>query len=280
MSVGTFFGDMGKQFGLGLVLNGAIFALLWLVIRQTDAWWIVGWAVFAFLQVGLALVAPRFIEPLFNKFTRIPDDELHADIVAVAHSVGADIEKVEMSDASKRDVRKNAYVAGAGKTRRMVVFDTMLEWPRQQVRWVCAHEIGHWRRKHIMRIIPIVLALLLVDFAVLKIILSSDRVLSFAGVKTLHDPAAVPLFLFLFSLPGLITGLAGAYMSRVHERDADLFGLEAVPDPESAMAAMRNLHTEALVDLAPSLWKRLNHSHPPVSERLAMINEWGRRQAS
>lgn len=280
MTAGTFFGDLGKNLIIGSLLNGVMFVLLWWVIRATPAWWIVGWAVVAVLQVGFALIAPRYIAPLFNKFTRIPDDDLHADIIAVAHSVGADIEKVEMADASKRDIRKNAYVAGAGKTRRMVVFDTMLEWPRQQVRWVCAHEIGHWRRKHIMRIIPVVLALLLVDFGVLKLIIENDRVLKFAGVTTVHDPGVIPMFFFLFSLPGLVTGLAGAYMSRVHERDADLFGLEAVPDPESAMAAMRQLHTESLSDLAPSLWKRLNHSHPPVSERLAMISEWGRRQSA
>jgi STE24 endopeptidase len=277
MTKGTFFSDLGKNLVLGAVLNGLLFVLLWAIIRSTDLWWVVGWATFAIIQVGFALIFPRFIAPLFNKFTRIEDEELHADIIGVARSVGADIDKVEMSDASKRDIRKNAYVAGAGKTRRMVVFDTMLEWPRQQVRWVCAHEIGHWRRKHIMRIIPILVALLLVDFAVLKLIVENDDVLEFAGVTTIEDPGVIPMFFFLFSLPGLVTGLLAAYVSRAHERDADLFGLEAVPDPDSAMSAMRALYTESLSDLTPSLWKRLNHSHPPVAERLAMIQEWGRR---
>jgi STE24 endopeptidase len=280
MTAGTFFADLAKGLGIGMVLNSVMFVLLWLIIRGTDLWWLVGWAVFSFLQIGIALLAPRFLDPLFNKFTRISDEDLHADIVSLAHGVGADIDKVEMSDASKRDVRKNAYVAGAGKTRRMIVFDTMLEWPRAQVRWVCAHEIGHWRRKHIMRIIPIILGLLLVDFVVLKLILESDRVLHFAGVNSLHDPGAIPLFLVLFQVPGLVTGLASAYFQRAHERDADLFGLEAVPDPEAAHAAMRNLHTESLAELTPSLWKRLNHSHPPVAERLAMIAEWGKRNSA
>ncbi|HVT76785.1 MAG TPA: M48 family metalloprotease, partial [Acidimicrobiales bacterium] len=213
-----------------------------------------------------------------NKFTRIEDEDLHADIVATAHSVGADIDQVQMSDASKRDTRKNAYVTGAGKTRRMVVFDTMLEWPRPEVRWVCAHEIGHWRRKHVMKIIPIVLLMLLADFAVLKVILDNDRVLRFAGVHSLHNPAAIPLFMLLFPIPGLVTGLVGAYFQRHNEREADLFGLEAVPDPQAAHSAMRNLYTESLSDLTPSLWKRLTYSHPPVAERLAMIEEWGKRR--
>ncbi|MEY2472340.1 MAG: endopeptidase [Actinomycetota bacterium] len=280
MTPGTFVGDQVKTLLINGVFSSLMFIVLWAVVRATDAWWILGWAVFSIIQVGLALIAPRFIAPLFNKFTQIPDDDLHADIISVAHGVGADIEKVEMADASKRDVRKNAYVAGAGKTRRMIVFDTMLEWPRPEVRWVCAHEIGHWRRRHIMRIIPVLVGLLLVDFAVLKLIFDSKRVLHFAGVNSIHNPGVLPLFLFVFALPGLVTGLAGAYISRVHERDADLFGLEAVPDPEAAHAAMRKLHTESLSDLTPSLWKRLNHSHPPVAERLAMIAEWQRRNSA
>jgi STE24 endopeptidase len=277
MTVGTFFGDLAKNFVIFSLFLGGLFVVLWTVIRATELWWLLGWAAFAVLQIGFALIAPRYIAPLFNKFTRIPDDDLHADIVSLAHGVGADINKVEMSDASKRDTRKNAYVGGAGKTRRMVVFDTMLEWPRPQVRWVCAHEIGHWRRKHIMRMIPLLIVLLLANFVTLKLIFESDRVLHFAGVNSIHDPAVIPLFLMLFAVPGLVTGLASAYLSRVDERDADLFGLEAVPDPEAAHAAMRNLYTESLSDLTPSLWKRLNHSHPPVAERLAMISEWGKR---
>lgn len=277
MTAGTFFGDLAKNLLIGAILNGLIFVLLWWIIRGTELWWVVGWAAISVLQVVFALLAPRVIMPLFNKFTRIGDEDLHSDIVAVAHSVGADIDKVEVSDASKRDIRKNAFVAGAGKTRRMVLFDTMLEWPRPEVRWVCAHEIGHWRRKHIMKIIPILLALLFVDFAVLKLIVENENVLDFAGVESIGDPGAIPVFFLLFSIPGLFTGLVSAYFQRVHEREADLFGLEAVPDPESAHAAMRKLYTESLSDLAPSLWRRLNHSHPPVAERLAMIKAWGDR---
>ena len=280
MSAGTFFGDQVKMFLVNVIFTGILFTVLWAVIRATDLWWLLGWGAFALIQVGFVLVAPKIFLPLFNKFTQIADEDLHADIVSVAHSVGADIEKVETADASKRDVRKNAYVAGAGKTRRMVLFDTMLEWPRNEVRWVCAHEIGHWRLKHMLKRIPTILGLLLVDFIVLKLVFQSDRVLHFAGVNSLHDPGVLPLFLFLFSLPGLVTGLVASYFSRVHEREADLFGLEAVPDPQAAHAAMRKLHTESLADLTPSLWKRLNHDHPEVCERLAMIAEWERRHAA
>lgn len=278
MTPKLFFADMAKQLSIGLVLSSAIVGLLWWLIRSTDLWWFLGWIALSVLSVGFAIVYPRVIAPLFNKFKPLDNDALHASILEVAHGVGADIAKVEIEDTSKRTKRTNAYVGGAGKTRRMVVCDTMLAWPEEQIRWVCAHEIGHWRRKHIIKLIPWLLGLQLLDFVALKLIFDNERVLDFAGVDALGDPGAVPLFFFVFALPGLITGPIGSYFSRVHEREADLFGLEAVPDPDAASASFRQLQEENLGDLTPSLWKRLNHSHPPTAERLAMIAEWNRRQ--
>jgi STE24 endopeptidase len=277
MTVGTFWSDFAKQLSIGLVINGVLVGVLWSIIRGTEYWWLFGWGAISLIQVGFAIVYPRVIAPLFNKFKPLDDVELHESILEVARSVGADIEKVEIEDMSKRDTRKNAYVGGAGKTRRMVVADTMLEWPHDEVRWVCGHEIGHWRLKHLLRFAAYIVALSLLDFIALKLLFSSDRVLHFAGVKALGDPGAVPLFFFAFALPNLVTGPIGMYFSRVHERQADLFGLEAVPDPDAATRAFRKMGTENLADLSPSLWKRLTHSHPEVPERLAMVQEWGRR---
>ncbi|HUR79093.1 MAG TPA: M48 family metallopeptidase [Acidimicrobiales bacterium] len=277
MTVGTFFADLAKSLPLGIVVNTLLILPLWAIIRTTEAWWVVGWLVFSLLNVGFALIYPKFVAPLFNKFKPLDDEVLHADLLSVAHGVGADIEKVEVEDASKRDKRDNAYVAGAGKTRRIVLFDTILDRPHEQIRWVSAHEIGHWKLGHMMKRIPTILVLILLDFAALKLVIESDWVLDFAGVGSLGEPAAIPLFLLLLDVPFAVLGLAAAYMSRMAEREADLFGLEAVPEPEAAMASLRSLHVDNLADLAPSLWKRLNHSHPPVAERLAMIQEWDRR---
>lgn len=280
MTPKLFVTDAVKGLTLGLVLNGVIAGLLWWIIRSTDLWWLLGWAAVSLLSVGFAIIYPRVIAPIFNKFQQLDNEALHARILTVAHGVGADISKVEVEDTSKRTKRSNAYVGGAGKTRRMVICDTMTDWPEDQITWVSAHEIGHWRRKHIIKIVPWFIGLSLVDFVVLKFILDNDRVLRFAGVDSLRDPGAVALFFFVFSLPSLVTGMIGSYFSRVHEREADLFGLEAVPDPDAAMASFRHLQEENLGDLTPSLWKRLNHSHPPTAERLAMIAEWKKRQAT
>ena len=216
------------------------------------------------------------IAPLFNKFKKLENEELHAKVLEVARSVGADISTVEVEDTSKRDTRPNAYVGGAGKTRRMVVCDNMLEWKDEELVAVCGHEIGHWRLKHLVKTIPVLLVLQLISFAALKLIFSSQSVLDFAGVNSLGDPGAVPLFFFVFGLPVLLTGPLGSYISRVHEREADLFGLEAVRDAAATSSAFRKLQTETIGDLTPSLWNRLNRSHPLIAERLAMIKEWER----
>ncbi|HVE93409.1 MAG TPA: M48 family metallopeptidase [Acidimicrobiales bacterium] len=284
-TAGTFFSDLLKGTVLGWVIGSLLLIPLWAVVRATDLWWFYGWILISVLSVGIGLLAPKIIFPLFNKYTPLADEELHQDLLRVAKHVGADVRKVEVEDASKRDNRDNAYVAGAGKVRRLVLFDTILDRPREQIRWVCAHELGHWKLRHIVRMVPVAVAMLLVNFVFLKLVLESDWALRFAGVDGtgpfygggLGNPGAIPLFMLVFGLPGLLTNLVTSYVSRAAEREADLFGLEAVPEPEAASASLRNLHTDNLADLAPSLWKRLNHSHPPVAERLALIREWERR---
>jgi STE24 endopeptidase len=276
----TFWIDQLKEAAEGIVLSGVVFTLLFAFIRATHLWWLFGWAAVSVISVGYGLLYVKVIKPIYNKFTPMEDESLHESILAVAHGVGADIKLVEIEDTSKRETRSNAYVGGAGKARRMVVCDTMADWPHNEITWVCGHEIGHWKLRHVIKSVPMMLVLGLINFAVLAAVLSNDRVLHFAGVHSLHNPGVLPLLLFVFPLPTRLTNLVGMYFSRHNEREADLFGLEAVPDPASAAASFRHLVSDNPMDLTPSLWKRLNRSHPLPEERLAMIAEWERRNAA
>jgi STE24 endopeptidase len=117
-----------------------------------------------------------------------------------------------------------------------------------------------------------------VNFAALKLIFDQTAVLKFAGVdKTggLHNPAVIPLFLVLFGVLAKATGLVTAWLSRSHERQADIYALELTGDWQNLQAALRNLHTDNLADLVPGLWNRLTRSHPPAAERLAMCQAFG-----
>jgi STE24 endopeptidase len=224
--------------------------------------------------VGLGLLAPVLIMPLFNKFTPLEDGELRAELLDLARQVDADISEIQVSDASRRTRKDNAFVAGMGKTRRLVLYDTLLPRPREQVRTVAAHEIGHWKRRHVVRIIPVIVLLLFTNFGVLRLVLGWDAALRWAGVEGIEDPAVLPLFLLVFPLASAVTGLVSAWVTRAGEREADLFALEVTRDDAATAAMLRALHTDNLADLTPSWWKRATSAHPPAAERLAMCAAW------
>jgi STE24 endopeptidase len=274
---GGFLADMAKGFPLGLVIEAVLFVPLWAIVRATSAWWLFGWGLFALFTVIFNVLFPVLIAPIFNKYTPLEDEALRTQLLGVAAKVEADISEYLVEDASKRDTRQNAYVAGLGKTRRVVIYDTMLSWPHEQINNVVAHEIGHWKLRHIRRLLPAAVGFTFITFALLKVVLEWERALSWAGVSSVRDPAVFPLFLLVFTLAGPVTGLGVAWLSRAQERQADLFALDTLRQPETFIGMMRRLHTDTLADLTPSLWKRISHSHPPVAERLAMGRSWGER---
>ena len=125
------------------------------MIRATDLWWLWGWAIFSGFTVLLGLLYPVVIAPIFNKFTPLEDGPLRTRILEVAERTGLPITEVLVADASRRSRAGNAYVAGLGKTRRVVVFDTILDWPIDEIEQVVAHELGHWRHAHLRRKLPV-----------------------------------------------------------------------------------------------------------------------------
>ena len=273
-TVKGFAADQVKGVLLGVVLFSVLFAPLWAVIRATDLWWVYGWLVLAGISLAIGVLAPVLIMPIFNKFTPLDDADLRDELLALARQADADVSEVLVSDASRRSRKDNAFVTGMGKTRRLVLFDTILARPREQLRSVTAHEIGHWKRRHIRRMVPMQLAILFVSFLVLYLVLTWDTALDFAGVDSAADPAALPLFILVFGATGAFTNLAVSWLSRAHERDADLFALQVTQDPDAFIEMIRSLSTDNLADLAPSWWRRVTQTHPPSAERLAMGRLW------
>ena len=271
--------DTLKEIPLGVVLITLMTAPLWAVIRATDTWWLWGGGVFAFVLVGVGILFPIVVFPLFNKYTSLPEGELRDAIFATAKQIDADISDVLVEDSSKRDKRPNAYVAGIGRIRRVVLFDTMVDQPPKELSTIVAHELGHWKLGHIKRQVPLSIVLTFATFAILKVVLEQQVVLDFAGVETVGDPRILPLFILGFLVVSSVTGLASAWLSRAYERQADLFALETTGDPESFISAFKRLSTENLMEITPSLWTRLKHSHPAVAERMAMGRAWGERSA-
>lgn len=268
--------DEVKGVAVNLVLFVALLVPFYAVVRATEAWWLFGWAIFSGFTVALGLLYPVVIAPLFNRFEPLGDEVLRARLLALAHRLGLDVREILVTDASKRSVAGNAYVAGLGATRRVVVFDTILDWPHDAIEQVVAHELGHWHHRHLSRKLPALLGFQLVAFLATWVVLRSDALLDLAGVGSLGDPASLPLFLAVFPLTFLLTTLAAAWLSRADERQADLYALGTLDDPAAFAELFRLIAERNKADVDPGPLKRLTASHPPVAERLAMADRWER----
>jgi STE24 endopeptidase len=266
--------DEIKGLVLGVVVQLPLLLVLWWLIRSTDLWWILGWAVFFLFSVILALLFPIVIMPMFNKFTPLEDEELNTRIHGIVEGAGMKLSGVEVMDASKRTRKDNAFFAGLGKTRKVVIFDNLLAQPHPVIGSVVAHELGHWRRRHIMRAVLIGTVTSLLLFAALRFVSTWDAALDFAGVQSFEDPASLPLVLLVFVVASSVTGLVQSWFSRAHERQADLDALELTKDYDAFIETHHGLATRNLGDLVPSWWKYIRASHPPAAERLQLGKLW------
>lgn len=275
-----FVGDQVKGLVLGLVVNTVLFLALLSIIRSTDRWWLWGWLVVVVFSVGLGFLYPVVIAPIFNTFDPLEDGEIADRVDDVAARAGVEISGTFVADESRRSRRDNAYVAGLGATRRVVLFDTLLEHPPQVVEQVVAHEIGHWRLGHLRKQIPMLALLLLVVFLGLAALAEWDWLFEQAGIVStgdyppLGEPTALPILVAGVQIGFGVVGLVSAWLSRAFERQADMEALDLLEEPDVMLDMQRRLHVKNLADLDPSTIKRLQATHPPAAERMAFTTAW------
>jgi STE24 endopeptidase len=262
----------------GLVMSYVLFAALmlpvWWLIRRTDLWWIYGWAVFFLFTVVIAFLAPIVFLPMFNKFTPLHNESLGDKLRALARTAGLNISGVQVMDASKRTKKDNAFFIGLGKTRRVVLFDNLLTQPDTSIEAVVAHELGHWRRRHVVRLLTVGTVMSFALFYVLHLVTSWKPALRWMGVNSIKDPAALPLFLLVLVGGQLLLRYAQAWYARALERQADLEALDLTRDADAFTTMMKGLVTRNLSELAPSSLHYLRLDHPPPAERLEMAKLW------
>ena len=269
--------DEGKELLVGVVLF-AVVPILSLAYRVLEKhprrWWV--WFAFATLPLvlGIALIEPLVIDPLFNKFTPLHDQQLKTRILALAERAGIPGRKVYEVDKSKQTKTVNAYVNGFGASQRIVIWDTTLKaMSDDEILYVMGHEMGHYKLAHIWKGIALSA---LGSFALLwiaaRIANGSVRRYGAAwGFRELHDPASLPLLLTIISALVFVTQPISNAVSRRVETEADVFGLEITHDNDAAARAFLKLGAENKSNPDPPSWIRLAlYTHPTLADRVRL----------
>jgi STE24 endopeptidase len=266
-SAGGWFADRGKGLAVSIVLAAGAWAATVALARAFPGWWALpAGAALALAVLFLSFVAPVVLEPLFNRFRPLEDEGLAADLRGLSERAGVPVRDVLVADASRRTTKVNAYVSGLGGTRRVVLFDTLLEAADPgAVRVVVAHELGHRRERHVAKLTLLAMAGAAGAVGVLWAVLGT-RV---ADPQTLPEALLLLMALELAALP------EGSWLSRRFERAADRCSLDLTREPDAFARAHTELARRNLSDLEPPrLAYALLFSHPTPSERLALGRIW------
>jgi STE24 endopeptidase len=258
----------------GLALLGLIgFPLLWgllvLVEAAGEGWWLWGWGLLFAVQLLMLVLYPRLILPLFNKLTPLPEGPLRERLFALAERTGFRASTIEVMDGSKRSGHANAFFTGFGRFRRIVLLDTLVaQLSEEETEAVLAHEVGHYRRGHVPKLLAVSAGLQFAGFFAVAKLAESEWFNPGFGFPP--GEAAPALLLFLMG-SGLVTfwfAPLGNHVSRKHEFEADAFAREAMGGPGPLVSALRKLAEKSLVNLTPHpLFSAVYHSHPALVER-------------
>lgn len=262
----------------GLALSLAIgFPLLWALlslVRVVGAsWWIWGFALLFTFQLLMIVLYPKLILPLFNKLTPLPEGELRTRLLALGERTGFRASTIEVIDGSKRSAHSNAYFTGFGRFRRIVLFDTLIaQLSSEELEAVLAHEIGHYRRGHIPKMLAVSAGLQFGGFAVIAWLARSAWFDTAFGFPAGELAPAFLLFGLLSSVVMFWFSPLTNFFSRKHEYEADAFARAAVGGPGPMVGALRKLAQKNLSNLTPHRWySAFFYSHPTLVEREAAL---------
>ncbi|MDO9574117.1 MAG: M48 family metallopeptidase [Candidatus Contubernalis sp.] len=267
-TVGSWFGDYIKSTIISLSINTVGLTALYLIFTHwPQRWWILAGAGFSmFLLLGTYLY-PVIVDPLFHNFTPLKDETMSAEIVDMADRAGIEVDEILVADASRRTHKANAYFTGLGRTKRIVLYDTLVSgFTPEEVMVVIAHEMGHWRYKHIVKNILMSIAGTFLSLYLLKVLLDLMGVTGGLSI--------IPLALLFFLLLSLISMPFLNGISRVFERQADQEALSLTDDSASFVTLKQKLAEANISTVKPHpLVKLVLYSHPPVIERIQVADK-------
>jgi len=271
----TFILDFLKGLLLTIIIGAPVFALiLWFFSETGNLAWLYIWGAITVIQIFLMFIAPVVIMPLFNKFTPLEDGELKDTVEDYVWKQKFKMKGIFTMDGSKRSSKSNAFFTGFGKSRRIVLYDTLIERHTVlELLGVLAHEIGHYKLGHIpKRIITSILTTGLMLF-ILSYFINNRGLFDAFGMKELSIYAGLVFFSFLYSPISMLIGIVSNIVSRKHEFQADAFAAGTTGERDNMVVALKKLSVHNLSNLTPHPVKVfLEYDHPPVLERIKVLH--------
>ena len=268
--------DLMKSTLISMILMSAILlGSFWLIQASPDYWWFFVWGFFFLFSLFVLYISPYVIEPLFYKFTPLEGDELEEKIRVIMEKAGIKVSRVFKIDASKRSHHTNAYFTGIGKVKRIVLFDTLMnKMTQREIIAVLAHEVGHWKKKHILKRIAFLEIMSFVGIYAAFRLLKTDFLDGLFQIQDVTLCSQLVILGFLLSIISFPFTPLSSYISRKHEYEADGFASALTADPESLATSLIKLSKDNLSNIHPHpLYAKFYYSHPPVVERVNKLRE-------
>jgi STE24 endopeptidase len=273
-SLRTFVTDILKALVLSVLLGAPLLAGILAFFQYTGAAsWLWCWLVSALFMLFVQFIAPTWIMPLFNKFVPLPDGELRQSILAYARSVNFPVKNLFVMDGSKRSAKSNAFFTGFGKNKRIALFDTLIEKHSvPEMVAILAHEIGHYKKRHIIQGIGISILHMGVLFYLLSVFIHHSGLFEAFYLEHISIYAGFVVFGMLYSPVEMVLSVLMQMISRHNEYQADRYAAETTHDPGSMIRALKTLSLHNLSNLTPHpLHVFLDYSHPPVLKRIQAL---------
>ncbi|MFW6246036.1 MAG: M48 family metallopeptidase, partial [Tangfeifania sp.] len=272
----TFVFDKIKGWLLGAIIGGGLLALIIFIYQKTqDMFWIYAWLVVAVFSIFMSMFYSNLIVPLFNKQTPLEEGELRTAIENFAEKVGFKLDNIFVIDGSKRSAKANAYFTGLGPKKRIVLYDTLIDdMKTDELVAVLAHEIGHYKKNHIIQGLIISLVQTGIVLFIFSLLIDSPHLSRALGVEEPNFHIGLIAFGILYSPVSFVLGIFMNKLSRKNEYQADAFAAENYK-PEALASALKKLSVKNLSNLTPHpKYVFFNYSHPPLLERLRYLKKF------
>ncbi len=269
-----FISDLAKGLALAAVIGAPLYlAVLWFMSAAGKFWWLWAWMFLEIFQLAIILVYPVWIAPLFNKFSPLKEEGLRERILQLAKKAQFPLDKIFVMDGSKRSAHSNAYFTGLGRKKRIVLFDTLInQMEERMIISVLAHEIGHYKLKHILKSLLVNAAISLIGVWALSLLIAYPPFFHGLGFAQPSNYAALIIFSLCASTLAYLFKPIMSVISRRHEYQADRFAVATTRDKQSMADVIASLTKENLSNLNPHpLYSFFHYSHPAPVERVRAI---------